>query len=77
MEYNLGIAPCAVMSMMGEKLIPSACEVDVTGALAMYALSLASQTPSGIADWNNNYGKDPDKAVIFIVVIFLALSLKM
>lgn len=65
MEYNLGIAPCAVMSMMGEKLIPSACEVDVTGALAMYALSLASQTPSGIADWNNNYGKDPDKAVIF------------
>ena len=40
-----GIAPLCGDDMMGEKLIPSACEVDVTGALAMYALSLASQTP--------------------------------
>jgi L-fucose isomerase-like protein len=31
----------------------------------MYALALASGTPSAIVDWNNNYGEDPDKAVIF------------
>jgi L-fucose isomerase-like protein len=31
----------------------------------MYALSLASQTPSALLDWNNNYGDDPNKAVCF------------
>jgi L-fucose isomerase-like protein len=31
----------------------------------MYALALASQTPSALLDWNNNYGDDPDKAVCF------------
>ncbi len=30
------------MSMMSEKLMPSACEVDVAGVVAMYALQLAS-----------------------------------
>jgi len=65
LENSLGIMPCTVMSMMSEKLLPSACEVDITGALAMYALQLASNSPSAIVDWNNNYGSDPDKAVIF------------
>ena len=31
----------------------------------MYAQALASGKPSAIVDWNNNYGEDPDKAVIF------------
>jgi L-fucose isomerase-like protein len=31
----------------------------------MYALALASGKPSAIVDWNNNYGSDPDKGVIF------------
>jgi L-fucose isomerase-like protein len=39
--------------------------VDVTGVLAMYILQLAGGTPSAILDWNNNYGSDPDKAVLF------------
>jgi L-fucose isomerase-like protein len=65
LEEYFGIVPCAVMSMLSEALTPSACEVDVTGALSMYALQLASQTPSAIVDWNNNYGDDPDKAVLF------------
>ena len=39
--------------------MPSACEVDVTGTVAMYALQLASGTPSALVDWNNNYGDDP------------------
>jgi len=54
-----------VMSMMSEKLRPSACEVDITGVLAMYALQLASNSPSALLDWNNNYGNDPDKGIIF------------
>src|SRR5580700_7777628 len=64
-EEYLGIVPCTVMSMMSEQLIPSACEVDVLGTLSMYALTLASETPSALLDWNNNYGEDPNKAVCF------------
>src|SRR6202012_4501572 len=64
-EVYLGIVPCTVMSMMSESLIPSACEVDVLGTLSMYALTLASETPSALLDWNNNYGDNPDKAVCF------------
>ena len=64
-EEFLGIVPCTVMSMMSEQLIPSACEVDTFGTLSMYALTLASETPSALLDWNNNYGDNPDKAVCF------------
>lgn len=64
-EYNLGIMPCLVMSIMSESLLPSACEVDITGALSMYILQLASQTPSALVDWNNNYGYEEDKCVLF------------
>jgi L-fucose isomerase-like protein len=64
-EEYLGIVPCTVMSMMSENLLASACEVDVLGTLSMHALALASETPSAILDWNNNYGDNPDKAVCF------------
>lgn len=62
-EENYGCAVCLSMSMMGEKGNPSACEMDVMGALTMYALSLASGEPSGYLDWNNNYMDDRDKCV--------------
>jgi L-fucose isomerase-like protein len=45
--------------------MPSACEVDVCGTVSMYAMTLASETPSALLDWNNNYGDDPNKAVCF------------
>lgn len=64
-EEIYGIIPCTVMSMMSEGLLPSACETDVPGVLAMYVLQLASGTPSAILDWNNNYASDPNKAVVF------------
>jgi len=62
-EKNYGCAACVTMSMMGEKLMPSACEVDITGAVSMYALALAAQTPSALLDWNNNYAEDRNKVV--------------
>lgn len=65
LEENLGIVPCTLMSMMSDSLLSSACEVDVCGVLGMHALQLASQTPSALLDWNNNYGCDPNKAVCF------------
>ncbi len=64
-EENLGVVPCTVMSMMSNSLLSSACEVDICGVLAMHALQLASETPSALLDWNNNYGSDPNKAVCF------------
>jgi L-fucose isomerase-like protein len=65
LEENLGVVPCTIMSMMSESLLSSACEVDVCGVLGMHALQLASETPSALLDWNNNYGADPNKAVCF------------
>jgi L-fucose isomerase-like protein len=65
MEEFFGVVPCTIMSMLSNNLLPSACESDMTGLLGMYALQLASGTPSAIVDWNNNYGDDPDKAIIF------------
>ena len=65
MEEYFGVVPCTVMSMMSNNLLPAACEVDVCGTLSMYALALASETPSALLDWNNNYGDNPDKAVCF------------
>ncbi len=65
LQRNYGVNCCALMSMMSEKLMPSACEVDVAGVVAMYALQLASGRPSALADWNNNYARDPDKCVLF------------
>jgi L-fucose isomerase-like protein len=64
-EEYYGVVPCAVMSMMSDSMMPSACELDVCGMIAMYALQLASETPSALLDWNNNYGSDPNKAVCF------------
>ena len=65
LEENFGVVPCTVMSMMSERLMSSACEVDICGVIGMHALQLASGTPSALLDWNNNYGEDPDKAVCF------------
>ena len=62
-QYNYGCATCLSMSMMGEKGLPSDCEMDVTGALTMYALYLASGNPSAYLDWNNNYTEDRNKCI--------------
>jgi L-fucose isomerase-like protein len=65
MEEYFGVVPCTVMSMLSNALKPSACETDITGLVGMYAMVLASGRPSALLDWNNNYGDDPDKAVVF------------
>lgn len=64
-QDNFGIVPCAVMSMFSEGLVPAACEVDIAGLIGMYILQIATNTPSAILDWNNNYGEDPNKMVLF------------
>ena len=65
LQKNYGCNVCTNMSMMSENMLPSACEVDVTGTLSMYAMQLASGTPSALVDWNNNYADDESKCVLF------------
>lgn len=65
LQQNYGCNVCTNMSMMSENMLPSACEVDVTGTLSMYAMQLASGTPSALVDWNNNYADDENKCVLF------------
>lgn len=65
LQQNYGCNVCTSMSIMSENMLPSACEVDVTGTLSMYAMQLASSSPSALVDWNNNYADDPDKCVLF------------
>jgi len=64
-QKNFGCNVCTSMSMMSENMLPSACEVDVTGTLTMYAMQLASDSPSALVDWNNNYADDEEKCVLF------------
>ncbi|HUK81483.1 MAG TPA: L-fucose/L-arabinose isomerase family protein [Verrucomicrobiae bacterium] len=65
LEEFYGIVPCTLMSMMSNKLMPSACETDVAGLLGMYILDAAAGKPAALLDWNNNYGTDPNKGVVF------------
>ena len=62
-QKNYGCATCVSMAMMGDRGLPSACEVDVTGAVSMYALLLASGNAPSFQDWNNNYGDDRDMCI--------------
>ena len=64
-EEFFGIVPCTVMSMLSDRLAPSACETDICGTLSMLVMAAASERPSALVDWNNNYGDDPDKCVLF------------
>lgn len=65
MEEFFGVVPCTLMSMMSNLGMSSACEVDIMGTVAMYAMAQASGRPSALVDWNNNYGEDPNKGVVF------------
>lgn len=65
LEEFYGVVPCTLMSIMSNNLLPSACETDIAGLLGMYILQAASGTPAALLDWNNNFGTDPNKGVVF------------
>lgn len=65
LQQELGIAPCAVMGLFNHAGIPAVCEMDVTNAIPMLGLSLAAGRPAGCLDWNNNYGDDDGKCILF------------
>lgn len=61
----LDFSPCVLMSDYNNRGIPAACEVDVGNAIAMYGLRLASGNSAACLDWNNNFGDDPNKVILF------------
>jgi L-fucose isomerase-like protein len=64
-EKELGVSPCVLLSELNDRGIVAACELDVCNAVPMFALALASERPATCLDWNNNYGEDPDKCILF------------
>jgi L-fucose isomerase-like protein len=64
-EKQLGIAPCVVLSELNDRRICASCEMDAMNAVAMRALSYATGNAAACLDWNNNYGDDPDKCILF------------
>jgi L-fucose isomerase-like protein len=65
LQTQLGISPCVLLSEMNDRGFTAACEVDVGNAVTMHALALASGGPATCLDWNNNYGEEPDKCILF------------
>ncbi|MBN2628648.1 MAG: fucose isomerase, partial [Spirochaetales bacterium] len=63
LENNYGCAACLSMSMMGQAGYPSACEMDVSGAVSMYILRLAAESAPGFLDWNNNFDYEREVCV--------------
>ena len=65
MEKELGVSPCVLLSELNDRGIVAACELDVCNAIPMYALSLASESPATCLDWNNNFGGEENKCILF------------
>ncbi len=65
LQQQLHISPCTIVSELGNRSIPVACEVDTGNAVMMHALGCAAGSPSTLLDWNNNYGSDQDKCILF------------
>jgi L-fucose isomerase-like protein len=65
LQQQLGVSPCVLLSEINDRGIAAACEVDVANAVTMHALSLASGGPSMLLDWNNNYGDEENKCIVF------------
>lgn len=65
LQQIVGISCCVLLSEMNERGIAASCEVDVGNGVAMHALKLASDSPATCLDWNNNYGDEDDKCILF------------
>jgi L-fucose isomerase-like protein len=65
LQQQLGISPCVLLGLLNNTGTIAACEVDVYNAVVMAALSFASGRPATVLDWNNNYGEEDDKCILF------------
>jgi len=65
LQKRYGISPCLLTGDLADRGVPVACEVDVANAVTMFALGTASGEATSILDWNNNYGDDLNKCILF------------
>jgi L-fucose isomerase-like protein len=65
LQKQFGISCCVLLSELNDRGVVAACEVDVGSAVAMYALHSASGDVATVLDWNNNYGDEEDKCILF------------
>ena len=64
-ETILRVCPCVLISELNDRGIVCSCEIDLTSAITMRAMALASEQPTACLDWNNNYGDDENKVILF------------
>ena len=64
-QREMQISVCNLISELNDRGIVTACELDIANAISMKALSSASQDPAMCLDFNNNYGDDPNKCILF------------
>ncbi|MBP3637555.1 MAG: hypothetical protein J6K13_08380 [Clostridia bacterium] len=65
METYLRVCPCVLLSELNDRGIAASCEIDMCSAITMRAMSLASEGATAVLDWNNNYGDDENKVILF------------
>ena len=65
METILRVCPCVLLSELNDRGIVASCEIDLCSAVCMRAMALASEKPTACLDWNNNYGEDENKVILF------------
>lgn len=65
LQKELNISPCVLLSELNDRGLPAACEVDVGNAVVMRALKAATGWQTTLLDWNNNFGDDPNKVILF------------
>ena len=75
-QANYGVCSCTTMSRFGDEGVPSACEADIMGTMSMHACMLASDTPAGLADWNNLHNDDPELVNVWHCGVFPAAFAK-
>ncbi len=65
LEKKYGVAPCLILGELNERGIAAACELDITNAVMMRAITLAANHPTMLLDVNNNYLDCDDKVIFF------------
>jgi L-fucose isomerase-like protein len=65
METILRVCPCVLLSELNDRGMAASCEIDLCSAITMRAMYLASGKPTAVLDWNNNYGDDENKVILF------------
>lgn len=64
-QQQFGVSPCVLLSEMNDRGLPAACELDTGNAVLMFAMQQASGGAAACLDWNNNYGDDENKCILF------------